>query len=107
MSRLTRDGTAEIVWRDQFPRRVHGDREISIFPVQLITSRIDSLSRLMHTLLYVMTIHTYILPRVRRHRASIVPKLVPVTGAAFLAGHHGPNNAHLFFPTPINNIDTV
>ena len=31
-----------------------------IFPVQLTTSRIGNLSRLIHTLLYVMTIHTYI-----------------------------------------------
>ena len=37
----------------------HGDREIFIFPVQLITSRIGNLTRLIHTLLYVMTIHTY------------------------------------------------
>ena len=32
-----------------------------IFPVQLTTSRIGNLTRLIHTLLYVMTIHTYIL----------------------------------------------
>ena len=38
----------------------HGDRETFIFPVQLITSRIGNLTRLIHTLLYVMTIHTYI-----------------------------------------------
>ena len=31
-----------------------------IFPVQLTTSRIGNLTRLIHTLLYVMTIHTYI-----------------------------------------------
>ena len=37
----------------------HGDRRILIFPVQLITSRIGDLTRLIHTLLYVMTIHTY------------------------------------------------
>ena len=33
----------------------NGDREIFIFPVQLTTSRIGNLSRLIHTLLYVMT----------------------------------------------------
>ena len=33
---------------------------IFIFPVQLMTSRIGNLTRLIHTLLYVMTIHTYI-----------------------------------------------
>ena len=50
MSRLTRDGTAEPVSR-------HGNRGIFIFPVQLTTSRIGNLTRLIHTLLYVMTIH--------------------------------------------------
>ena len=38
----------------------HGDRGIFIFPVQLTTSRIGNLTRLIHTLLYMMTIHTYI-----------------------------------------------
>ena len=33
-----------------------GDRERFIFPVQLTTSRIGNLTRLVHTLLYVMTI---------------------------------------------------
>ena len=33
------------------------------FPVQLTTSRIGNLTRLIHTLLYVMTILTYILLR--------------------------------------------
>ena len=37
----------------------HGDRGIFIFPVQLTTSRIGNLTRLIHTLLYVMAIHTY------------------------------------------------
>ena len=32
---------------------------MSISPVQLTTSRIGNLTRLIHTLLYVMTIHTY------------------------------------------------
>ena len=36
----------------------HGDRGIFILPVQLTTSRIGNLTRLIHTLLYVMTIHT-------------------------------------------------
>ena len=38
----------------------HGDRGMFIFPVQLTTSRIGNLTRLIHTLLYVMTIYTYI-----------------------------------------------
>ena len=37
----------------------HGDRGIFIFSVQLTTIRIGNLTRLIHTLLYVMTIHTY------------------------------------------------
>ena len=59
MSRLTRDGTAEPVSRDQILRHARGQGNI-IFPVQLTTSRIGNLTRLTHTLLYVMTIHTYI-----------------------------------------------
>ena len=62
MSRLTRDGTAEPVSRDQILRHARGQANI-IFPVQLTTSRIGNLTRLIHTLLYVMTIHTYIIGR--------------------------------------------
>ena len=35
----------------------HGDRGIFVFPVQLTTSRIGNLTRLIHTLPDVMTIH--------------------------------------------------
>ena len=61
MSRLTRDGTAEPVSRDQILRHARGQGNI-ISPVQLTTSRIGNVTRLLiHTLLYVMTIHnTYI-----------------------------------------------
>ena len=45
------DGTAESVSRDQTLRHVYGDRGIFIFPVQLTTSRIGNLTRLVHTLL--------------------------------------------------------
>ena len=60
MSRLTRDGTAEPVSRDQIILRHARGLGSTIFPVQLTTSRIGNLTRLIHTLLYVMTIHTYI-----------------------------------------------
>ena len=60
MSKLTQDGTAEPVSRDQILRRVHGDRRIFIFLVHLTTSRIGRLIRLFHTLLCVLTIHKYI-----------------------------------------------
>ena len=44
MSRLTRDGTAEPVSRDQILRRERErGNEILIFPVQLTTSRIGNL----------------------------------------------------------------
>ena len=59
MSRLTRDGTADPVSRDQISG-THGDRGIFIFTVQLTRSRIGNLTRLIHTLLYVTIIHTYI-----------------------------------------------
>ena len=55
MSRLTRDGTAEPVSRDQILRREPGQGNFHI-PVPLTTSRIGSLTRLIHTLLYVMII---------------------------------------------------
>ena len=42
------------------------DRRIFIFPVQLTTSRIGNRTRLIHTLLYVMTIHTYMYIRMPR-----------------------------------------
>ena len=57
---LTRDGTAEPISRDQILRHARGQGNI-IFPVQLTTSRIGNLTRLIHTLLCVMNIHTYIL----------------------------------------------
>ena len=63
MSRLTRDWKAEPVSRDQILRHARGQGNI-IFPVQLTTSRIGNLTRLIHTLLYVMTIeHACVLIR--------------------------------------------
>ena len=59
MSRLTRDGTAEPVSRDQILRRKRGQGK-NIFPVQLTTSRIGNLTRLILTLLAKCDDHTYI-----------------------------------------------
>ena len=59
MSRLTRDGTAEPVSRDQILRHVREQGDIH-FPCSADTSRIGNLTRLIHTLLYMMTIHIYI-----------------------------------------------
>ena len=58
MSKLTRDGTAEPVSRDQFFRR-EGDRDILIFPVRLTARRIGNLTRLIHTLA-ICDDHTYV-----------------------------------------------
>ena len=58
-NRLTRDGTAEPVSRDQFLRHELGQGK-SIFSVQLTMNRIGHLTRLILHLLYVMPIHTYI-----------------------------------------------
>ena len=52
MSRLTRDGTAEPVSRDQISG-ANEYREISIFPVNLTKSRISNLTQLIPLLLYV------------------------------------------------------
>ena len=59
MSKLTRDGMVEPVPRDQILRYARG-QGILIFPVQLTTSRVSNVTRLIHTLLCVMTIHIYI-----------------------------------------------
>ena len=77
MSRLTRDGTAEPVSRDQIPRHARGQGNI-VFPVQLTTSRIGNLTRLIHTLLYVMTIHIYIQHTVVTEDLPISPLFTPV-----------------------------
>ena len=59
MSRLTRDGTAKPVSRDQILRRERGDRKIFIFLVQLTTSKIGNLTWLVLTFAIcdVMIIH--------------------------------------------------
>ena len=49
MSRLTRDGTAVPVSRDEFLRHERGQRKI-IFPVELTTSKIGNLTLLIFIL---------------------------------------------------------
>ena len=58
MSRLTRDGTAEPVSRDQILRRERGQGNIFVFSVQLTTCRIGNLTRLIHTLAICVAIHS-------------------------------------------------
>ena len=48
------------------------DREMFIFSVQLTTSRIGNLTRLIYTLLCVMTIHTYTHTYIYTHTPSDV-----------------------------------
>ena len=63
MSRLARDGTGRLnTSREAKFSGAYGDRGIYIFRVQLTTSRIGNLTRLIHTLKYVMTMHTYYIP---------------------------------------------
>ena len=91
MSRLTRDGTAEPVSRHQILRHARGQGNVH-FPVQLTTSRIGNLTRLIHTLLYVMAIHTYIhtsrakLPSITRQAAANYDALVEWALASIVAG---------------------
>ena len=58
MIRLTRDWTAEPVSRDQNLRHARGQGNI-IFPYSADHEQDWQPYRLIHTLLYVMTIHTY------------------------------------------------
>ena len=58
MNRLTRDGTTELVSRDQILRRARGQGNVH-FPCLADHEQDWLLTRLIHTLLYVMTIHTY------------------------------------------------
>ena len=71
MSRLTRDGTAEPVSRDQFLRHARGQGNIH-FPYSADHEQdwqpypVDPYSVICGDHTYI---HTYVLPRVRRHRA--------------------------------------
>ena len=84
MSRLARDGTAEPVSRDQSLRHAREQEDI-IFPVQLTTSRIGNLTRLIHTLLYVLTIHTYIHTQEEGHTGFLIHLPSAVRASIFLA----------------------
>ena len=72
MSRLTRDGTAEPVSRDQILRHARGQGNVH-FPCSADHEQdwqpypVDPYSTICDDHTYI---HTYILPRVRRHRAS-------------------------------------
>ena len=75
MSRLTRDGTAEPVSRDQVLRLERGQGNIIfIFSVQLTTCRIGNLTRLIHTLAICVIIHEPVLSTCPLHTKRGVGK---------------------------------
>ena len=79
----------------------HGDRGILIFPVQLTTSRIDNLTRLMHTLLNVMTIiHTYIRTYCRDSAGTGPNNLKVVPNGCCLGRSPRTNEYAPLFPAP-------
>ena len=66
MSRLTRGGTTAEPSRETKFSGANGDRGIFISSVRLTTSKIDNLTRLICSLLYVMTIRIHATIRGRR-----------------------------------------
>ena len=66
ISRLTREGTLLNPSRETKFSGANRDREMFLFPVQLTTSRIGNLTRLIHTLA-ICDDHTYI------HNGIVVP----------------------------------
>ena len=75
MSRLTRDGMARPASRDQILRSERTwTGKYLILCVQLTTCRIGNLTRLIHTLLCVMTIYTHTLgSSIKRHEKDFGP----------------------------------
>ena len=63
MNRLTRDGIAEPVSRDQILRFERGQGNIHFPPVQLTTCRIGNLTRLIRTLATIRDDHTCPVPK--------------------------------------------
>ena len=75
MSKLTRDGLPKPSREAKFSD-ANGDREIFIFPVQLTTSRIGNLTRLIHTLAVCVTIQTYIMTRMTGPDYAVMCNLI-------------------------------
>ena len=61
MSRMTRDGTPELVSARPNSQVPTGTEKCPFFPVQLASSKIGNLARLIRTPLCTMTINTYML----------------------------------------------
>ena len=97
MSRLTRDGTAEPVSRDQILRHARGQGNVHFpcsadheqdwqpYPVDPYSAMCDD--------------HTYILPRGRWRRASS-PLGISSNGCCLFRFHHGPISIYDSFFTP-------
>ena len=84
MSRLTWDGIAEPVSRDQILRRERGHREELIFFVQLTTSRIGNLTRLVLTLA-ICDGHAYIRTYIQ-YFGGLLPDIILLTQCYFHRG---------------------
>ena len=65
------------------------DREIFIFPVQLTTSRIGNCTRLIHTLLYVMTIYYFYSIRIGLVQCRVQGVLVACSAVAYEVKYTG------------------
>ena len=70
MSRLTRGGTAKPVSRDQILRHARGQGNIN-FPCSADHEQDWQPYRLIYTLLYVLTIHTYIQKYISVHQQKV------------------------------------
>ena len=66
---------------------VNADREMLIFPVQLTTSRISNLTRLIHNLAICVTIHWY--------NRQVLVLLIICIYISSMYGHHCPSQAHV------------
>ena len=89
MRRLTRDGTAEPVSRDQVVSHARGQGNI-IFPVQLTTSTIGNLTRLIHTLLCVYSQCS--------HQKPLIAQEVYLLSGYFLTLHDIQSDFHHIVP---------
>ena len=110
-SRLTRDGTAEPVSRDQILRHARGQGNIN-FPCSADHEQdwqpYPGPTRLIHTLLYVMTIHTYTC--INRHAGTTTTKTWGLAKKGYTSlflrqkGAHLKNMGSLYFQgAPICN----